>query len=58
MRWDRVDGDRDGVVVIPKEVATEADGETIKVMNTESNMREAIVGGMDPEAAYLEYGKF
>jgi hypothetical protein len=30
----------------------------MKVMNTESDMRAAIVGGMDPEAAYLEYGKF
>ena len=46
------------MVVIPKAVATEAVEETMKVMNTESNMREAIVGGMDPEAAYLEYGKF
>ena len=55
---DWIVGDRDGVVVIPKEVATETVEETMKVMNTESNMREAIVGGMDPEAAYLEYGKF
>ena len=55
---DWIVGDRDGVVVIPKEVATEAVEETMKVMNTESDMREAIVGGMDPEAAYLEYGKF
>jgi regulator of RNase E activity RraA len=55
---DWIVGDRDGVVVIPKAIATEAVRETMKVMNTESNMREAIVGGMDPEAAYLKYGKF
>ena len=55
---DWIVGDRDGVVVIPKEVATEAVEETMKVMSTESDMREAIVSGMDPEAAYLEYGKF
>ena len=44
--------------MIPKAIAAEAVRETMKVMNTESDMREAIVGGMDPEAAYLEYGKF
>ena len=55
---DWIVGDRDGVVVIPKEVATEAVEETMKVMNTEGDMSEDIVGGMDPEAAYLEYGKF
>ncbi len=51
-------GDRDGVVIIPGEIAEEAVTETERVMSTESEMRDAILGGMDPEAAYLKYGKF
>jgi len=31
---------------------------TEEVVNTESAMRRAQVGGMDPVAAYNEYGKF
>jgi len=27
-------------------------------MSTESEMRDAILGGMDPEQAYLKYRKF
>jgi len=28
------------------------------VMSTESEMRDAILGGMNPEQAYLKYRKF
>ena len=55
---DWIVGDRDGVVIIPQGVAADAVGKTIEVMNTESDMRDAIIGGMDPEAAFLKYGKF
>jgi len=50
--------DRDGVVIVPGEVAEEAVTRTEEVMATESEMRDAILGGMDAEAAYLEFGKF
>jgi regulator of RNase E activity RraA len=51
-------GDRDGVVIIPHEVAEEVVAETEAVMSTEGEMRRAIMEGMDPERAYLKYGKF
>ena len=50
--------DRDGVVVIPGDIAEQVVGETEKVMSTESEMRDAILAGRDPEQAYLKYGKF
>lgn len=51
-------GDRDGVVVIPREVAEEAVTRTEQVVQTENKVRSAILGGMDPVEAYLKYGKF
>jgi len=51
-------GDRDGVVIIPGAVADEAVARTEEVMATESEMRAALVGGMDPVEAYNRYGKF
>ena len=51
-------GDRDGVVVIPGDVVADVVDRTEAVMATESDMRRALVGGMDPVAAYLQYGKF
>src|SRR5581483_4297109 len=51
-------GDRDGVVVIPGAVATEAVARTEEVVSTENQVRSAILQGMDPQQAYLKYGKF
>ncbi|MFO1415169.1 MAG: RraA family protein [Burkholderiales bacterium] len=51
-------GDRDGVVVIPRAIAEDVIAKTEEVVATESDMRRALVGGMDPVAAYLQYGKF
>jgi regulator of RNase E activity RraA len=51
-------GDRDGVVIVPMEVVEEAVRLTEDVMATESDMRSAIMNGMDPEEAYLKYGRF
>jgi 4-hydroxy-4-methyl-2-oxoglutarate aldolase len=51
-------GDRDGVVVIPRAMAEEVVGKTEEVVATESDMRRALVGGMDPVEAYDRYGKF
>jgi regulator of RNase E activity RraA len=51
-------GDRDGVVIIPQAVAEEAVTRTEEVVATESDMRRALIGGMDPVEAYNRYGKF
>lgn len=50
--------DRDGGVVLPRDVAEEVITKTEATMATESEMRKAIIAGMDPEAAYLKFGKF
>ena len=51
-------GDRDGVVVIPAAIAGEVVAKTEEVVATESDMRRALIDGMDPVAAYNKYGKF
>jgi 4-hydroxy-4-methyl-2-oxoglutarate aldolase len=51
-------GDRDGVVVIPRACASEVVARTEEVVATESEMRRALTGGMDPVEAYRRYGKF
>jgi 4-hydroxy-4-methyl-2-oxoglutarate aldolase len=55
---DYVLGDRDGVVIIPSELADETVTRTEAVAQTENQVREAIRGGMDPVEAYLKYRKF
>ena len=55
---DYVLGDRDGVVVVPLEIAAEVVARTEEVMATESQMRSALLGGMDPVDAYNTFGKF
>ena len=51
-------GDRDGVVIIPGALAAEVVAKTEQVVATESDMRRALVRGMDPVEAYNKYGKF
>lgn len=51
-------GDRDGVVVIPGDIAAEVVARTEQVAATENEVRSAIRGGMDPVEAYLKHGKF
>ena len=51
-------GDRDGVVIVPRALADEVVAKTEEVVATESDMRRALVGGMDPVEAYNRYGKF
>ncbi|MEO8537183.1 MAG: RraA family protein [Betaproteobacteria bacterium] len=55
---DFVLGDRDGVVVIPSRAADEAVARATTVMDTESEMRSALIAGMDPVDAYHRFGKF
>ncbi|MCC7548527.1 MAG: RraA family protein [Burkholderiales bacterium] len=51
-------GDRDGVVVIPNRLADEAVARTEEAVRTENRVRSAILSGMDPQQAYLTFGKF
>ncbi len=51
-------GDRDGVVVIPQAIAQEVVARTEAVVATESDMRRALLAGMDPVEAYHTFGKF
>ncbi len=51
-------GDRDGVVVLPADVAADVITRTEEVVATENKVRTAILDGMDPQQAYLKYGKF
>ena len=55
---DYILGDRDGVVVLPANIAGEVIAQTEKVVTTENKVRSAILSGMDPQQAYLKYGKF
>jgi regulator of RNase E activity RraA len=55
---DRLLADRDGVVIVPKAIAEEVVLRTEEVVSTESDMRKALVGGMDPVDAYNTYGRF
>ena len=51
-------GDRDGVVIVPRGIAEEVVAQTEQVVATETDMRRALVGGMDPVEAYHQFGKF
>ena len=55
---DFIIADMDGAVIIPNEVAEKVITKTEEVMFTESEMRKAILSGMDPEQAYLKFKKF
>ncbi len=55
---DYVMADRDGIVIIPKAIAGEVVKKTEAVLQTESLIRKAILEGVDPQEAYLKYGKF
>jgi regulator of RNase E activity RraA len=50
--------DRDGVVIVPQEIAAEVVGRVEEVMRTENKVRTAILQGVDPQEAYLRFGKF
>jgi regulator of RNase E activity RraA len=55
---DYVIADADGAVAIPQAVAEATVARTEEVVGTENAVRSAILAGMDPQAAYLKYGKF
>ena len=55
---DYIIADMDGAVIIPNKIVEEVISKTEEVMGTESEMRQAILNGMDPEQAYLKFRKF
>jgi 4-hydroxy-4-methyl-2-oxoglutarate aldolase len=55
---DYVLGDRDGMVILPAARAEEIVVQAESAIATESKVRTAILAGVDPQEAYLKYGKF
>ncbi len=51
-------GDRDGLIRVPQAVVEEVIEASETDINTESAIRTAIKAGVDPQEAYLKYGKF
>ncbi len=51
-------GDRDGLIRIPKAIVEEVIEASETDINTESAIRTAIKSGVDPQEAYLKFGKF
>ena len=55
---DYVMADRDGAVIIPQEIIADVTGRVEEVLRTENKVRTAILKGVDPVDAYLQYRKF
>src|ERR1051325_9288780 len=55
---DYVLADRDGIVIIPQALVEAVTVEAEEVLRKENLVRKAILQGVDPVAAYLQYGKF
>jgi 4-hydroxy-4-methyl-2-oxoglutarate aldolase len=51
-------GDRDGMVILPENRAEEIVAAAEAAIGTENLVRKAILEGIDPQEAYLRYGKF
>lgn len=55
---DYVMGDIDGIVLIPKALVNGCVDRVEELINTESQVRKAILSGVDSKEAYLRYGRF
>ena len=51
-------GDRDGMIRVPVAIVEEVIALSEKAIATENLVRKGILAGMDPQQAYLTYGKF
>lgn len=51
-------GDHDGLIRIPKALCAEVVERSLEAIAKESLVRKAILEGIDPQEAYLQYGKF
>jgi 4-hydroxy-4-methyl-2-oxoglutarate aldolase len=50
--------DRDGTVRVPRDIALNVAQQAEAAVATESEIRKAILEGVDPQQAYLRFGKF
>lgn len=57
-RGDFIVGDKDGVLVIPREITLQVLEKSEEVVNTENLVRKAILQGVHPVDAYRQYGRF
>lgn len=55
---DYLHGDRDGMVRIPSDIVEVVTEKAEVAIATENKVRTGILAGMDPQEAYLKYGKF
>jgi 4-hydroxy-4-methyl-2-oxoglutarate aldolase len=55
---DYVLADRDGVVVIPRDCVADVVEATEELISQENAVRRAILSGVNPKQAYLDYGRF
>ena len=51
-------GDRDGLLRVPKAIVQDVVEKAQAAVSTENKVRTAILAGVDPQQAYLQYGKF
>ena len=51
-------GDRDGVIRVPKAIVADVVEKAELAIATENKVRTAILSGVDPQEAYLKFGKF
>jgi regulator of RNase E activity RraA len=57
-RGDFIVGDKDGVLVIPREITLRVLEKSEEVVNTENLVRKAVLEGVHPVDAYRKYGRF
>ncbi len=55
---DRLEKSYSGAVIIPQEIITDVTDRVEEVLRTENKVRTAILKGVDPVDAYLQYRKF
>ncbi|WP_108461581.1 RraA family protein [Devosia naphthalenivorans] len=51
-------GDRDGMIRVPLDIVEDVIERSEKAIATENLVRKAILQGVDPQQAYLQFGKF
>jgi 4-hydroxy-4-methyl-2-oxoglutarate aldolase len=51
-------GDHDGLLRVPKAIVSEVIEKAEAAITTENKVRTAILAGVDPQQAYLQFGKF
>lgn len=50
--------DRDGAIRVPQDLAAAVVEKAEAAISTENRVRDAILSGVDPQEAYLQFGKF